>query len=138
MSWCSIQALLGRIQPKSGTRKLQAMDRHFTTRAVYSPRPILVSQAVFYFYIFQFRFLQKYIFIFEIYRNIPRPPCCRAAGTWSPRQGLFCKKFHGNFALKPLEDRSPDSGAAGPMATRQRGGRPRPPGSGATASPGPI
>jgi len=79
----------------------------------------------FYFFIFQFRYLQKYIFIFEIYRNIPRPPCCRAAGTWSLRQGLFCKKFHGNFALKPLEDRSPDSGAAGPPG-RPAAGRPPP------------
>ena len=34
-----------------------------------------------YFYIFYFRFLQKYIFVFEICRNIPRPPRCRAAGT---------------------------------------------------------
>ena len=41
----------------------------------------LSLHAVFYFYIFQFRFLQKYIFVFEIYRNIPS----RAAGTWPPR-----------------------------------------------------
>ena len=52
--------------------------------------------AVFYFYIFYFRFLQKYIFVFEIYRNIPRPPHCRAAGTWSPcceATGVFLQKF---------------------------------------------
>ena len=66
----------------------------------------------------------------KIYRNIPGRP---AAG----RQGLICKKFRGKFALKPLEDRSPDSGAAGPQgrpaagrqapAARQRDDRlPRP------------
>ena len=49
--------------------------------------------------------------------------------------------------LKPLEDRSLDSGAAGPagspaagrpapQAARQRGGRPWPPGSGATSNTG--
>ena len=36
----------------------------------------------FYFYIFYFHFLQKYIFNLEIYRNIPRPP-----GTWPPGSG---------------------------------------------------
>ena len=36
----------------------------------------------FYFYTFYFRFLQKYIFVFKIYRNIPRPPRCRAAGAY--------------------------------------------------------
>ena len=40
------------------------------------------STAVFYFYIFYFCFLQKYIFDLEIYRNIPRPPRCRAAGAF--------------------------------------------------------
>jgi hypothetical protein len=30
------------------------------------------------FFIFYFCFLQKYIFDLEIYRNIPRPPRCRA------------------------------------------------------------
>ena len=42
----------------------------------------------FYSYIFYFRFLQKkYIFDLEIYRNIPRPSSCRAAGTWPPGSG---------------------------------------------------
>ena len=41
----------------------------------------------FYFFIFYFRFLQKYIFDLEIYRNIPRPPRCRTAGTWPPGSG---------------------------------------------------
>ena len=59
------------------------------------------------FFIFLF-----FIFVFEIYRNIPQPPHCRTTGTWSPRYG-----------------------AGGPVA-RQRGGRPtRPPSSGA-AGPG--
>ena len=101
------------------------MDRHFTTRAVYSPRPILVSQAVFYFYIFQFRFLQKYIFVFEIYRNIPRPPCGRAAGTWPPR----C--WAGGVFLQKLSQKICAQVPGGPVA-RQRGERPpRPPSSGA-------
>ena len=43
--------------------------------------------AVFYFYIFQFYFLQKYIFVFEIYRNIARPPRCRAARSRPPSSG---------------------------------------------------
>ena len=50
---------------------------------------------VFYFYIFYFRILQKYIFVFEIYMNIPRPPRCRAAGTWpagSRTAGAYLKK----------------------------------------------
>ena len=88
------------------------------------------------FFIFLF-FLQKYIFVFEIYRNIPRPPLCRAAGTWpsaAGRQRLFCKKFRGKFTPGPLEDRSPSSGAAGPQATRQQGGWIWPPSCGATTS----
>ena len=42
------------------------------------------AEAVFYFYILYFRFLQKYIFVFEIDMNIPWPPRCRAAGIWPP------------------------------------------------------
>ena len=40
------------------------------------------------FFILYFLFLfftKKYIFNLENYRNIPRPPSCRAAATWSPR-----------------------------------------------------
>ena len=70
--------------------------------------------------------------MFQIYMNIPRPPCCRAAGTWPPsrpaagRQTLICKKKSTkNCAEVPV----------GPTA-RQQGGQPsRPPGSG-TAGPG--
>ena len=73
----------------------------------------------FYFFIFYFRFLQKYIFNLEIYRNIPRPPGSGAAGA-------FVQKF----LRKKLR-----AGPWGPVA-RQRDGRPpKPPGSGA-AGPG--
>ena len=82
-----------------------------------SPTPHECGFFIFIFYKF---FLQKYIFIFEIYRNIPRPPRCRAAG-------LFCKKIRGKFAPGSLKDRPPGSGAAGPQAARQRGGGHRPP-----------
>jgi len=42
------------------------------------------SAAFFYFYIFQNHFLQKYIFGFIIYRFIPLPPGCVAAGPLPP------------------------------------------------------
>ena len=80
----------------------------------------------FYFLYFSFLFLKKYIFVFEIYRNIPGRPTAGRPGPGRPaagRQGLFCKKFRWEFALRPLEDRSPGSGAAGPQAARQRGDR---------------
>ena len=47
------------------------------------------------FFIFYFRFSQRYIFDLEIYRNIPRSPRCRAAGNWPPGSeaaGAFLKK----------------------------------------------
>ena len=40
--------------------------------------------AFFYFFIFQNYFLQKYIFGFLIYRFIPLPPGCGAAGPLLP------------------------------------------------------
>ena len=84
--------------------------------------PPSASSGFFYFFIFHFRFLQKYIFIFKIYRNISRPPHCGVAGAFLQK---FSRKI---YAEAP----------GGPVA-RQRGGRPpSPPGSGATASPGPI
>ena len=61
----------------------------------------------FYFYIFYFRFLQKYIFDLEIYINIPRPP-----GSWTAGANLQ-KKYN-----KKLQ-----TGPWGPVA-RLRGGRP--------------
>ena len=79
----------------------------------------------FYFYIFQFCFLQKYIFVFEIYKYIPLHPCCRAAGTWSPR----CGAAGGFQQFSTVKICAPAPG--GPVA-RQWGDRsPRPPGSGA-------
>ena len=65
----------------------------------------------------------------EIYRNIPRPPRCRAAGTWPPGSGAAGAFLKKNSLIKLR------AGPWGPVA-RQRGGRPpRPPGSGA-AGPG--
>ena len=63
--------------------------------------------------------------VFEIYMNIPRPPRCRAAGTWPPGSraaGAYLqKKSTKNYAEVP-----------GGPAARQRGGQPsRPPGTGA-------
>ena len=59
------------------------------------------------------------MFVFQIYMNIPRPPRCRAAGTY------LQKKLTKNYAEVP----------GGPNA-RQRGGQPsRLPGRGA-AGPG--
>ena len=55
------------------------------------------------------------MFVFEIYMNIPRPPHCRAAGTWPPvswAAGAFLKK---KFAEK-IERRS--LGAGRPAAGR--------------------
>ena len=37
-----------------------------------------------------------FIFVFKIYKNISRPPRCRAAGIWSPRcgaAGAFVQKL---------------------------------------------
>ena len=45
------------------------------------------QQRFFYFFIFYFRFLQKYIFVLEIYSNIGRPPRYRTAGTGRPATG---------------------------------------------------
>ena len=67
------------------------------------------------FFIFYFCFLQKYIFDMEIYRNIPRPSSCQAAGTWPPGSraaGAYLqKKSTKIYAEVP-----------GGPAARQRGG----------------
>ena len=52
----------------------------------------------------------------EIYRNIPPPPRCRAAGTWPP--GSRAAGAYRQKKTKKIADRS-----LGPVA-RQRGGRP--------------
>ena len=70
----------------------------------------------FYFFIFYFRFLQKYIFDLEIYRNIPRPPGCRAARSRPPDSGAA-----GAF-LKKISRRKLRAGPWGPVAP-QPGGR---------------
>ena len=80
------------------------------------------------FLFFIFVFYKKYIFDLEIYRNIPRPPRCRAAGTWPPGSGAA-----GAF-LKKISRRKLRAGPWGPVA-RQRGGRPWPPVCRATGSP---
>ena len=75
---------------------------------------------------FYFRFLQKYIFVFKIYKNIPRPPRYRAAGTRSP-----CCRAAGTYLQKI--SRKNYIPIPGEPVARQRGGRPsRPPGSGSS------
>ena len=57
----------------------------------------LAAARFFYFFIFYFCFLQKYIFDLEIYMNIPRPPRCRRAGIWPPGSraaGAYPQKKH--------------------------------------------
>ena len=82
---------------------------------------------IFIFYIFVFCFLQKYIFVFEIYRNIPPPPRCRAAGTWSPRcgaAGAFVQKLLRKYLCAgPWGPVARQRGGRPPQAARQRGGR---------------
>ena len=83
--------------------------------------------AVFFIFIFFIFVFYKNIFSFSKFTEIyPGRPTAERPGSGRPaagRQGFFCKNFHGEFALKPLEDRSPDSVAAGPQAARQRGDR---------------
>ena len=76
----------------------------------------------FYFFIFYFRFLQKYIFDLEIYRNIPRPPRSRVAGTWPPGS-----RAAGAYPQKK-EEKKMQTGPWEPAGTWP----PRPPGCGAT------
>ena len=65
----------------------------------------------------------------KIYRNIPRPPRCRAAGTWPPGSraaGAFPqKKDKKNCRQLPGAGR-PAAGRPAPLAARQPGGRPWP------------
>ena len=110
---------------------------HSPARLVFAGRRRYRSspRGFFIFLFFYFRFLQKYIFVFEIYRNIPRPPRCRAAGTWSTRcgaAGAFVQKLLRKYLCAGPWGRSP--GLLAPQAARQRGGRPWPPGYRATGS----
>ena len=80
-----------------------------------------VRGGFFYFYIFYFRFLQKYIFVFEIYRNISgRPGPGRSAAG---RQKFLCKNFYENICTQDPGGRSPGSGAAGPSGRPAAGRR---------------
>ena len=63
---------------------------------------------IFYFY---FLFLQKYIFDLKIYRNIPRPPRCRAAGTWQRGgRGISEKNFTEKITRRSLGAGRPAAG----------------------------
>ena len=83
-------------------------------------RPLRVRrrfQALF-FYIFYFRFLQKYIFDLEIYRSIPGRPAAGRPGPGRPatgRQGLERKKKKKKKLQTGPWGRSPGSGAADPL-----------------------
>ena len=74
---------------------------------------------LFLYFLFLF-FTKKYIFVLEIYRNIPPPPRCRAAGTWPPGSGAARAFLKKNYTKVP-RGRSPGSGAAGPQAARAAG-----------------
>ena len=87
--------------------------------------PSTTTRRFFYFFIFYFCFLQKYIFVFEIYTNIPDRPAVGRPGPNRPaarRQGVFCKNFHKKFTLRPLEDRTPGSWAASASTSTAAGG----------------
>ena len=94
-----------------------------------STRPASACSGFFIFIFFNFVFY-KNIFLFSKFTGIyPGRPAAGWPGPGRPaagRQGLFCKNFHGKFALKPLEDRSPDSGTAGPGRPAAGRSPPRP------------
>ena len=80
-------------------------------------------KVVFLFFYFLFSFFTKYIFDSEIYKNIPRPPRYRAAGTWPPGRGIYEKKFAEKIARRSLGAGRPAAGRPAPQAARQLGGR---------------
>jgi len=92
-----------------------------------SPRSSVTTMerdGFFYFFIFQFRFLQKYIFVFEIYRNIPRPPRCRAAGAFLRNLSQkICTRVPGGPVVRQRGGRPPGRPAVGrlDLAARLRG-----------------
>ena len=90
----------------------------------------LLFSAGFLFFYFLFSFFIKIYFRFQNLQEYT--PAALLPGPGRPaagRQGFFCKNFREEFALKPLEDRSPDSGAAGPPS-RPAAGRQASPGQG--------
>ena len=114
----------------TNARLWQSTKRSFTMcqtlgmpgRGRTSPRVRCRSFFIFIFFIFVF---YKNIFLFSKFTGI------------YPDRLVFCKSFCEEFALKPLEDRSPDNGTTGPPgrpaagrqapAARQRDDRlPRP------------
>ena len=79
----------------------------------------------FYFYIFYFRFLQKYIFDLEIYRNILRQRGDRDLAARQPGGRVYPeKKRRQKIADRSLGTGRPAAGRPAPQAARQRGGRP--------------
>ena len=83
--------------------------------------------AFFYFYIFYFNFLQKYIFDLEIYRSILGHPAAGLPGSGRPaagRQGLERKKIRKKIADRSLGPVARQRGGRPPLAARQLGGRP--------------
>ena len=89
----------------------------FSVKNPYGPSGAVGLARFFYFYIFCFRFLQKYIFDLEIYRNIPRPPGSRAVGAYP-------QKKEKKIADRSLGTGRPAAGRPAPHAARLRGGRP--------------
>ena len=90
------------------------------------------KKAVFYFIIFYFRFLQKYIFMFQIYMNIPRPPGSRAADAY------LQKKVDKKLRRGPCRTDRPAAGRPALQAARQRDSGPWPPACRVTGPPNPI
>ena len=89
------------------------------------------------FLFFYFHFLQKYIFVFKIYRNIPAALLPGSRDLVAPLRGGrgFCaKNFAKIFVRRSLGAGRPAAGRPAPQAARQRGGRPWLPGCRATGS----
>ena len=109
----------GRTLAQNKNQLLPSIFHHFSTP--------LVQNAVFLFLYFLFLFLKKYIFDLEIYRNIPRPPCCRAAGTWLP----CCRAAVANLQKK--EEKKLRTGPWEPAARQRAAGLPGRPAAGRPA-----
>ena len=62
--------LAKRGSPRKDAKNGRSIERSRWLKA----RNVCCHLRFFYFFIFYFHFLQKYIIVFKIYRNIPRPP----------------------------------------------------------------